>query len=148
MGELEQGRGGLRRLIYASRYAGGGDFGEVVRTIVNASIQNNRLVDVTGFLLAGEGRFLQWLEGPSAGVEETFARIGKDPRHDGVVTIADGRVDRRRFRDWNMAQHRLGVLDRPLLSEIGLEHFDPTGLDAARAEHLLVEVGERHLRGG
>jgi hypothetical protein len=59
-------RKGLARLIYASRFDRlGGDFDETVRTILLKSIQNNRLAAVTGFLLAGEGRFLQWLEGPA-----------------------------------------------------------------------------------
>lgn len=147
MPELEEGRKGLRRLIYASRFVGEGDFGEAVRTIVNASIQNNRLVDVTGFLLAGEGRFLQWLEGPEASVAETYARIAQDRRHEDLTMIADGPTERRNFRDWNMGQHRLGAVDQALLSEVGLEVFNPAGLDADRAERLLLRGGERYLRG-
>ncbi|WP_454716979.1 BLUF domain-containing protein [Caulobacter segnis] len=146
--EFEEGRKGLRRLIYASRFTGEGDFGEVVRTIVAASIQNNRLVDVTGFLLAGEGLFLQWLEGPATAVEETYARIARDRRHADLATIADGPAERRWFRDWNMGQHRVGIADQALLAEVGLEVFNPTGLDADRAERLLQRAGERHLRGG
>ena len=147
MSEFEEGRKGLRRLIYASRHVGGGDFGEDVRAIVNASIQNNRVVDVTGFLLAGEDWFLQWLEGPAASVEETFARIGQDPRHAELTTIADGVAERRRFRDWNMGQHRLSASDQALLDEVGLERFQPAGLDVERAERLLIRAGGRHLRG-
>jgi hypothetical protein len=146
--EFEEGRKGLRRLIYTSRFTGDGDFGEAVRTIVNASIQNNRLVDVTGFLLAGEGLFLQWLEGPATAVEETFARIARDRRHADLATIADGSAERRKFRDWNMGQHRMSVADQALLSEVGLEVFNPAGLDPDRAERLLQRAGERHLRGG
>jgi hypothetical protein len=145
--EFEEGREGLRRLIYASRYVGDGDPDETLRTIVTASIHNNRLVDVTGFLLAGEGRFLQWLEGPAASVRETFERIAGDARHTDLVTIADDVAEERVFRDWNMGRHRLGALDQGLLSEVGLEHFEPTGLDAKRAQRLLTQVGERHLRG-
>ncbi len=144
--EFEEGRKGLRRLIYTSRFAGDGDVGEALRTIVNASIQNNRLVDVTGFLLAGEGLFLQWLEGPATAVEETFARIALDKRHADLRTIADSPAERRKFRDWNMGQHRLGVIDQALLAEVGLEVFNPAGLDAERAERLLTRIGERHLR--
>jgi len=146
--EFEEGREGLRRLIYASRYTGDGDFGETVRTIVGASIHNNRLVDVTGFLLAGEGAFLQWLEGPADGVEETFARIAQDRRHADLVTISDGPAERRWFRDWNMGQHRLGPADKALLSEAGLDAFDPANLGSERAERLLTRAGERHLRDG
>jgi hypothetical protein len=146
--DVDNGREGLRRLIYASRFRGPGDPDETLRIIVAASIQNNRLVDVTGFLLAGEGRFLQWLEGPAASVRETFERIARDTRHTDLMTIVDDPADRRRFRDWNMGQHRLGAQDQALLSEVGLERFEPAGLDVDRAERLLTRVGERHLRGG
>lgn len=144
----DQGRGGLSRLIYASRFTGAArDFDEVLRTVIAKSIQNNRLDDITGFLMAGEGRFLQWLEGPASAVEETFARIAQDSRHADLLTLADGPAERRRFRDWNMGQHRLGPVDRASLSEVGLEGFNPAGLDAERAEWLLARVGERYLRG-
>ena len=144
--EFEEGRKGLRRLIYASRFTGQGDFGEAVRAIVNASIQNNRLVDVTGYLPAGEGLFLQWLEGPATAVEETYTRIARDKRHADLVNIDDSQTERRRFRDWNMGQHRLGAVDQALLSEVGLEVFNPMGLDAERSERLLTRAGDRYLR--
>jgi hypothetical protein len=145
----DDNRGRLRRLIYASRFTGSErDFDETLRTIIAKSIQNNRLDNVTGFLLAGEGRFLQWLEGPAVNVRETFERIAKDARHADIVTIADDAAEGRRFRDWNMGQHRLGVLDRPLLSDVELERFEPASLGAERAERLLTRAGERHLRGG
>lgn len=138
---------GLFRLVYASRFDGPErDLDQTLRSVIAKSIQNNRLVGVTGFLLAGEGRFLQWLEGPAASVRETFQRISRDTRHGDLVTIADGLAERRKFRDWNMGQHRLGLVDQALLVELGLETFNPAGLDADRAERLLTRVGERHLR--
>lgn len=147
MTQQDSGRGGLRRLIYASRFTGAErDFDEALRAIIAKSIQNNRLDDVTGFLVAGEGRFLQLLEGPSKAVEATYARIGADPRHAELTLIFSGSADRRLFRDWNMGQHRLGVADRALLAEAGLVDFDPAGLDAPAAEKLLTVAGGRHLR--
>ncbi|MGH1557335.1 BLUF domain-containing protein [Caulobacter segnis] len=87
----DQGRGGLHRLIYASRFTGAErDLDEVLRVVVAKSIQNNRLDDVTGFLVAGEGRFLQLLEGPAKAVEAVYDRIGEDPRH------TEARQDRQR----------------------------------------------------
>ncbi|USQ94270.1 BLUF domain-containing protein [Caulobacter sp. RL271] len=148
MSQDDKGRGRLRRLIYASRFTGAERaFDEVLRAIIAKSIQNNRLDDITGFLVVAEGRFLQWLEGPETALEETFARIARDQRHADLRTLADGPADHRRFRDWNMGQHRLGRIDQPLLSEVGLDVFNPAGLDAERAECLLVRVGGRYLRG-
>ena len=62
------------------------------------------------------------------------------------MTIIDGLAERRRFRDWNMGQHRLGVVDQALLADLGLDVFNPAGLDASGAERLLTRVGERYLR--
>jgi len=147
MTQDDQGRGGLHRLIYASRFTGAErDFDEVLRKIIARSIQNNRLDDVTGFLVAGEGRFLQLLEGPAGAVEVTYARIGQDPRHADLAVIHSDRAQRRLFRDWNMGQRRISEADRTLLAEAGLSSFDPASLDAAAAEKLLTTAGGRHLR--
>jgi len=143
----DQDRGGLHRLIYASRFTGAEcDFDEVLRAVITKSIQNNRLDDVTGFLVAGEGRFLQLLEGPAAAVDAVYARIGRDPRHADLALIHNDHADRRLFRDWNMGQHRISEADRALLAEAGLSRFDPAILDAQAAEKLLMTAGGRHLR--
>lgn len=137
----------LVRLVYASRFVGAQrDFGETLQSIIAKSIQNNRLDDVTGFLLAGEGRFLQLLEGPAERVEQTYARIGQDARHDDLVLISAGPAEHRLFRDWNMGQHHLGATDRASLAKIGLETFEPARLSADTALRLFAEVGGRHRR--
>lgn len=143
----DQGRGGLHRLIYASRFTGADrDFDDVLRRIIAKSIQNNRLDDVTGFLVAGEGRFLQLLEGPAKAVEAVYVRIGQDPRHADLALIYNDHAERRLFRDWNMGQHRISEADRTLLAEAGLSSFDPAKLDTDAAEKLLTTAGGRHLR--
>jgi hypothetical protein len=139
---------GLVRLIYASRARdpARGGFPELVRTILLKSIHNNRMVAVTGFLVAGEGRFLQLLEGPAGDVERTFQRIRGDDRHGDVHVISRGVAERRMFRDWNMAQHQIVAADRSVLAKVGLTAFDPDGLDEARALTLLTTLGAQHLR--
>ncbi|MBI1686597.1 BLUF domain-containing protein [Caulobacter hibisci] len=139
-------RRGLYRLIYASRATDPAGLDEDLPAIVAKSIQNNRIDDITGFLAAGEGRFLQVLEGPGQVVAEVYERIGRDPRHDEIVLIADGLAERRLFRDWNMGQRRLEAEDASALAEVGLEHFTPAGLDEERALRLLITLGARHLR--
>ena len=80
---------GLVRLIYASRWAvpEGRVLDEEVRKIVIASMNNNRLVNVTGLLLVHDGWFVQALEGPAAGVRETYERVAMDQRHTDVTLI-------------------------------------------------------------
>lgn len=138
---------GLLRLVYASRFTGTeADFDETLRSVIAKSIQNNRVVDVTGFLIAGAGRFLQLLEGPAGAVRETYARIGRDTRHADLALIASGAVERRMFRDWNMGQHRLGAQDVALLAGAPIDRFDPATLSVDSALKLLAQAGGRHLR--
>lgn len=136
----------LRRLIYASRYTGDAPLDEALRDIVGKSIQNNRIVDVSGFLLAGDGAFLQWLEGPAASVAETFERIGKDPRHGDLTILFDGGAPARQFRDWNMGQRQLSGQDRGLLADAGVDGFEPAAMDAQTAERLLILAGGPRTR--
>ena len=147
MTDIDAAPRGLFRLVYASRFTGADrDLDEALRSILAKSIQNNRWVDVTGFLVAGEGRFLQLLEGPTDSVQATYERIARDPRHADLAVIASGPADRRLFRDWNMGQHRLGAADAALLAEAGQQTFEPAGLDPEVAVRLLAAAGGRHLR--
>lgn len=147
MSDVDTPRRGLFRLVYASRFTGKDrDLDEALRSVIAKSIQNNRLVDVTGFLVAGDGQFLQLLEGPEAAVEETYARIAQDTRHADLTLIWSGLVERRLFRDWNMGQYHLSEADRALLADLGLSGFNPASLAAHAAEKLLATAGGRHLR--
>jgi len=78
--------------------------------ILAVSRRNNARVGVTGLLVAGGRRFLQALEGPQDAVAETFARIGRDPRHFAVVTLRRDAIDARAFPDWTMGYQRGGAI--------------------------------------
>lgn len=148
MFEFDEAPKGLARLIYASRARepGVGGFSELVRAILPKSIHNNRMAAVTGLLVTGEGRFLQVLEGPADEVDATFERIRVDDRHTDIAIIARGAVERRLFRDWNMAQHQIIAADRDVLTKAGLETFNPERLDEAGALAILTGLGARYLR--
>jgi hypothetical protein len=148
MFEFDDAPKGLARLIYASRSAktGGAALSEQVRIITAKSIHNNRLADITGFLAFGGDRFLQLLEGPAGEVDATFERIRGDDRHTDVIVIARAPVERRMFRDWNMAQHHVSAMDQGLMAEAGLKAFMPDQLDEAGALKLLGGLGGRYRR--
>lgn len=67
----------------------------------------NRQNGITGLLLYNGHRFLQHLEGPAAAVEETFARIQRDPRHRGIVVLGRKEAEFRAFSSWSMAFERV-----------------------------------------
>lgn len=135
---------GLVRLIYASRWnvPEGRVLDEEVRKIVIASMNNNRLVNVTGLLLVHDGWFVQALEGPAQSVRETYERVARDSRHTDVTLLDAGAAKTRAFRDWNMTERRLTALQGPILAKYGQEDtFDPTTMTGEQAFGLLSALG-------
>ncbi len=62
----------------------------------------NRETDVTDVLLYHDGSFMQSLEGPKSAVHETFARIKRDARHNGVTVLIDAPIEERCCHEWHM----------------------------------------------
>ena len=73
-----------------------------LRDMLKESNVRNKEAGITGMLLYCRGRFLQVLEGSEAEVMKTYARIGDDPRHQHVTTLATTKVQRRHFGSCSM----------------------------------------------
>jgi hypothetical protein len=71
--------------------------------ILEQSRRNNAAMDVSGMLLYKEGNLMQVLEGERAAVESLYAKIGRDPRHKGLLMLLDEVRKERQFADWSMA---------------------------------------------
>ena len=99
-----------------------------IERILAASRRNNPRNEITGFLLFNGRRFLQHIEGPTAKVEATFARIGLDPRHRALVVLGRKENQPRVFGEWAMA----------------FEQVSPT---AAAPRETLVQQVERMVAG-
>ena len=135
----------LHRLIYASRWAPGieRDLPQTVKSIIAASIQNNRRSDISGMLLAHEGWFIQALEGGRGNIAASVERIFRDPRHTEPHVLSAGPAPSRAFRDWNMTAAAAGPEARPFLAELGMiEDFDPRQFDGASAFRLMLALAE------
>lgn len=92
----------LDYLLYASRLKAPMGY-EALKALLEVSQRNNARDGMSGFLHI-EGRIvLQYLEGPAADLSRTFDRIRRDFRHDAVVILTEGTIDRRFFENWNMA---------------------------------------------
>lgn len=93
--------------------------------------RNNAAVGVTGMLLYADGNFIQYLEGEADAVRGVFAKITRDPRHDGILTVTEGPVEQRVFADWSMGFHTMTPQEHKLLGQIDLnravleEKIDP-----------------------
>ena len=63
---------------------------------------HNSQLGVTGMLLYKDVNFMQALEGEERMVRDLYAKISRDPRHDGILTLWQGAVPARQFPDWSM----------------------------------------------
>jgi hypothetical protein len=130
----------LSRLIYASRAVEAlkpDDVEQILRT----SRTNNARVGVTGALMFGAREFLQCLEGSREAVNQTYARILRDPRHADVVILDYREVGTRWFPTWGM--HHVPPLwssRQMLLRYHERETFAPTRMSAESATALLGDL--------
>ena len=63
----------------------------------------NERQHLTGALVYGNQRFIQLLEGEQAVLEQAYARIIRDPRHQHLCQVAGYPIAARQFADWPLA---------------------------------------------
>ena len=104
----------MRQLLYASNtHRDVSD--QVLEDILAVSRRNNAACEVTGVLLYSEGGFMQVLEGESAAVAATYARVCADRRHWNAMVLLD-REAPRAFGAWSMGFERPGLLGEGMFS--------------------------------
>lgn len=103
----------LFRLLYFSKAVPqpSGDMEATLRAIAWESGRRNAALDVTGALLACEGRFLQALEGPKDAVFQIYGRICTDTRHTDLYVAESGPIGTRRFADWRVGSRMVSSSD-------------------------------------
>jgi hypothetical protein len=70
--------------------------------ILAKSREANAKAGITGMLLYKDGSFMQALEGEETAVRDLYARISRDPRHLGGLTLVEGEREDHCFGDWSM----------------------------------------------
>ncbi len=88
-------------LIYTSRATVEVD-DDILRSIQDRAVANNKKRGVTGLLLYGGGNFLQLLEGPISVVTALFEKVQQDPRHTEVCCVHFGRAPCYIYPEWSM----------------------------------------------
>ncbi|MBY0329941.1 MAG: BLUF domain-containing protein [Acetobacteraceae bacterium] len=131
----------LVRLVYRSRATlplAGAPLCDMLR----AARRRNHSAGVTGLLVADRGQYLQWLEGPQAGVVQLMRSISLDRRHDSIELLSEGQVPSRRFAGWDMrlAADRAPAGSPPALHLPGAL-IDGLWADAARVPDLMATLG-------
>lgn len=111
----------VRCLVYMSRGTKALS-DEDLQSILQTSRRNNSQVGVTGILIYIRDTFFQLLEGPADAVEQTYLRITKDPRHQGIIKLKDFETAERHFPEWTMGYRTptsAQVADLPGFSDLG-----------------------------
>lgn len=89
-------------IIYISEANPGFGLADIEEMLYKAK-QFNASTNITGFILYGNNRFIQLIEGDKGPINDLYARIRKDKRHTDVTTLWDQQNKDRLFRDWYMS---------------------------------------------
>ena len=116
---------------------------EELLALLETSRRNNAARGVSGMLLYKEGNFLQVLEGREAAVRAITAKIQRDPRHRGIITLIEGFESEYQFPEWSMGFCDLRsdeAQTTPGYSAFLESSFDPKVLsaDPTAAQRLLL----------
>lgn len=84
---------------------------EEIDSILLKSVEKNKRLGITGFLIYNDDYFLQCLEGDKEKVEELYETIKKDPRHSNIFLISYRIITKRDFPSWSMGKKRVNVAD-------------------------------------
>jgi hypothetical protein len=106
----------MYRLVYMSRPTREMGDQEADDLLRRAKANNDRS-GITGILIHDRRRYYQYLEGDEDKVEATFARIAMDRRHQAIIRLKSGTINRRQFPEWAMASKTV-TTDESLRSSV------------------------------
>ena len=127
----------LVRILYASR-AVGPQTSRVTASILAVAQEHNRRNGITGILCQGQGLYLQVIEGERSAINQLYARIQRDRRHNDVEMLSFAEIADRRFPDWSMAHVDLSDMD-PMI-QMKHPEFDPYSATGAFVMALVDEL--------
>ncbi|WP_193164635.1 BLUF domain-containing protein [Microbulbifer hainanensis] len=139
----------LIRLIYASKanFASRPPENGVeptVARILMQSRQNNTRSDIGGVLYFGDGHFFQALEGDRDGINATYRKIQRDPRHTDVTMLSLKSIQQRVFGGWSMKYVPAEQEVRGFLISRGYIRFSPLEFNEDTANALIQFFGQQH----
>ncbi len=92
----------FRQIVYMSTALPKFSHSEVER-ILHVARARNKLKDVTGLLVYGDGNIIQAIEGEPETIGTLYEAISKDSRHTNIIKVVDIETTQRDFPNWRMA---------------------------------------------
>lgn len=74
-----------------------------IEHLLSSARRRNLEEHITGVLLYAEGRFMQYLEGPQAGLEVVMTHIKASPLHHHLDIHGMQAIESREYEAWSMA---------------------------------------------
>jgi hypothetical protein len=130
----------LIRLVYASTAQSGVDLNEFKRILLQAQANNHRR-DLTGMLAFNSKIFLQALEGSRDQINDLYARLLRDPRHNAVTLLNYKEIEERHWANWSMGFAAPNTDNRALFLKYSQQSiFNPYNMKADAVEKMLMEL--------
>jgi len=117
--------------------------------ILETSHHNNLALDITGMLLYADGNFLQVLEGEEEAVTTVYAKIQKDPRHQGLMVYVKQPIKERQFADWEMGfvdVQRIGAKNIPGYTDFLNDPQHESKLSNVSYAHAFLNIFRENIR--
>lgn len=80
---------------------------DIIVNIKAQAEQNNQRRNITGALIFTEHYFLQYLEGEKVKIDELYATICNDPRHENIRLLLRKPIKKRDFSRWSLGVKKL-----------------------------------------
>jgi hypothetical protein len=129
----------LHALVYVSTASHPLSQAEINHLLERARARNAQQ-QVTGVLLYSHGNFMQYLEGPAAGMAIVYQAIRADRLHHGIIELLREPIAEREFADWSMAFRSVsafGVSNPVSFDSLFIPKIDPA-VSAATGTHRLL----------
>jgi hypothetical protein len=131
----------LQALVYVSTAAHHLSEAEIGHLLDRAR-ERNAKEQVTGVLLYSHGNFLQYLEGPLAGVANVYEHIVADRLHHGIIELVREPIAAREFSDWTMAFRSIsafGLSSPDKFDDLFIAKIDPAVAAPSVTHSLLLK---------
>jgi hypothetical protein len=127
----------LVSLTYTSEMTASTDFLD----ILEVSRAKNERDAITGVLLFCNNSVLQCLEGSREAVNQAYARIIRDKRHQNPLLVDYRVLSARLFSSWSMGYMPESSVTRPILLKYAVsKNFEPRLLSGESCLNLLAEL--------
>jgi hypothetical protein len=131
----------LQALVYVSTASHHLSEAEISHLLDRAR-ERNAKEQVTGVLLYSHGNFMQYLEGPCAGVARVYEHIVADGLHHGIIELVREPIPTREFSDWTMAFRSIsafGMSSPDTFDKLFIAKIDPAVAARSMTHSLLLK---------